>query len=346
MVTRTGARADFEVFVAVCSPRLWRTAYLLCGDPAVAERLLRAGLARAWVRWARLDAPPEVVVRGHLVDAVLRRWTRQPARLPARRPAPAPAEPVPGWSRLTTRQRCVVVLRLVDGLGEEDVADLLECPSRVVEAVLAEARSVLGPGDPGPALLASADAVEQPDLRHRLAGVDEEAGTQRRRRRAGSLLATTLAALVVAAGLVVVPGLVRAGSTPVQPLPTPSVPSPQLTRSATPVLLLGHRIPSLVRVRGVPYVYSRSEESAPGAGSLRVVLGAEPRPQVLAWTGSRGREGRVRATVDGRAATGGTGALVAGTVVSPGRPHLVVVKLVRPQPSARLGLAVYRSAVP
>jgi len=338
VVTGTGARADFEVFVAVCSPRLWRTAYLLSGDPVVAEELLRAGLAHAWLRWTRLDSPPETVVRRGLVDAVLRHRSR--------RPAARPEEPWPGWSRLTTRQRCVVTLRQVDGLPEEDVADLLDCPQRVVDALLAEAGGVLAAGDPGPALVVHADGVEQADLRRRLAGVDAEAEARRRRRRAGSLLGTTLAALLLAAGVAVVPGLVRAGSTPVRPLPTPTAPSPQLSRSATPVLLLGHRIPSLVRIRGVPYVYARSEESAPGARSLRVVLGAEPQPQVLAWTGTRNREGPVRATVDGRAATRGTGVLSAGTVVGPGRPHLVVVRQVRPGPSARLGLAVYRSAIP
>jgi len=104
-------REDFEEFVVVCGDRLLRTAFLLTGDPGRAEGLLQSALAKAWFAWGHLDDPPETHVRRLLL--VTSRAGRRDggghgvlAALPA-------------------RLRAVVVLRVHDGLTEDEAAELL-----------------------------------------------------------------------------------------------------------------------------------------------------------------------------------------------------------------------------
>src|SRR6478735_10555567 len=81
MVTeqRVSATADFEAFVAARSPALWRSAYLLTGDPHRAEDLLQTALVKAWRRWDRSERREavEACVRAALVSTYTDWWRRR-----------------------------------------------------------------------------------------------------------------------------------------------------------------------------------------------------------------------------------------------------------------------------
>src|SRR6478609_2028247 len=82
MVTeqRVSATADFEAFVAARSPALWRSAYLLTGDPHRAEDLLQTALVKAWRRWDKItrreaaDAYVRAAIASTYTDWWRRRW--------------------------------------------------------------------------------------------------------------------------------------------------------------------------------------------------------------------------------------------------------------------------------
>ena len=64
---------EFAAFAEACSPALWRTAYLICGDWDRAADITQEALIRMYVAWPRLDRDPwlrayarrAVVTRGH-----------------------------------------------------------------------------------------------------------------------------------------------------------------------------------------------------------------------------------------------------------------------------------------
>jgi hypothetical protein len=336
--TRTSARADFEDFVAVCSGRLWRTAYLLTADATAAERLLDSALARAWSRWQRLEAPPEHAVRMLLVEVTTRWWGRRPQ-------AVAGDGVWARWTRLGRRERAVVVLRLVDGLDEADTAVVAGCAQRMVGPLLDAALARLGTRDPVPALTAAASDTDVQDLRGRLGRVDDGAHALRRGRRARSLLATTLAAVAAVGAVSVVPRLVPDGASPLPVQPTPTLPSQR--PAVPPPRLLDRQLPSTILANQVLFVYQLSEESARGTSLLRATVAPGPDPQALAWVAPRGQPGRVVVHVDGTLIMRSpTGRLVTGLVLAPNRPHEVVLRATRPGPEVRLGLAVYRYPQP
>ncbi len=147
--TRRDARPDFEEFVAVCSGRLLRTAYLLTRDAALAEDLLQTALTKAWFAWHRLDEQPEPYVRRILVNTYATWWRRKwrgerpTERLPERPGAEgAPEDRHDLWvalGRLPRRQRAVVVLRFFDDLSEADTADALGCSVGTVKSQTSKA---------------------------------------------------------------------------------------------------------------------------------------------------------------------------------------------------------------
>lgn len=132
---------SFREFVAARSAALLRTAVLLAGgDRHAAEDLLQNALVKAAGRWRRIDEP-EAYVRQILYRQQISRW-----RLKWRRRELMVAEPPDSvtaadaantadvrlvvraaLSRLTTRQRTVLVLRYYEDLPEADVARLLGC---------------------------------------------------------------------------------------------------------------------------------------------------------------------------------------------------------------------------
>ena len=144
------AREDFEAFVRARWVPLLRTATLLTGDPHAAEDLVQETLARAAQRWSVVSAAgsPEAYVRRILytrsVDAW--RWRRhQPDPAEAtERLASSSRDWVAGadarltlagaLTRLTVRQRAVLVLRFYEDRTEREAAEVLGCSVNTVKS--------------------------------------------------------------------------------------------------------------------------------------------------------------------------------------------------------------------
>lgn len=132
---------SFESFVANCSTRLMRAAYLLCGDRLIAEDLLQTTMMRTARRWSAARSAPEAYARAVLVnlardharrgrrrveealgesyDSTQRdsRWVGDHAELVAERDVVLAA-----LSALPQRQREVIVLRFYADLSVADTA--------------------------------------------------------------------------------------------------------------------------------------------------------------------------------------------------------------------------------
>jgi RNA polymerase sigma-70 factor (sigma-E family) len=149
-------KADFVAFVEARSPRLLRTAYLLCRDWTQAEDLLQTALVRAWRAWGRVGEHPDAYVSRVLVNTHLswrrRLWWRE---LPTDTP---PETVVPDdeigmtderavlWAalgRLPPRQRAVLVLRFFEDLPESVVAEILNCSIGTVKSQSSKALAKL-----------------------------------------------------------------------------------------------------------------------------------------------------------------------------------------------------------
>ena len=147
---------DDEVrdFVAARGHALLRTAYLLTGDPALAEDLLQTALTKAWFAWRRLDDQPEPYVHKILVNTYATWWRRKwrgerptgelPERTTVTSDGPETRHDL--WvalGRLPRRQRAVVVLRFFDDLSEADTAELLGCAVGTVKSQTSKALAKL-----------------------------------------------------------------------------------------------------------------------------------------------------------------------------------------------------------
>ncbi|CAA9225635.1 MAG: DNA-directed RNA polymerase specialized sigma subunit, sigma24-like [uncultured Corynebacteriales bacterium] len=143
--------AGFTDFVHDRSTALLRTAVLLVGgDRGHAEDLLQGVLERMYVRWARIEGPPEAYARRALAHAAVNRWRsrrRRPPEQPLRDPDPGGAAPGDGAATvdlrdalvralltLPPRQRAVLVLRYLDDLPEDEVARALGCSVGTVKS--------------------------------------------------------------------------------------------------------------------------------------------------------------------------------------------------------------------
>lgn len=152
---------EFSTYVGQRRAQLFRTAWLLCGDPHRAEDVVQAALTRLYVAWPRVRRADSVdayvrraVVNAHL-DEVRRPWRREAAAgeaLPeVAVAAPAVEERDALWSALRALpagQRRVVVLRHWWGLSVEETAADLGISAGTVKsqtsAALAALRAVLG----------------------------------------------------------------------------------------------------------------------------------------------------------------------------------------------------------
>lgn len=130
---RDGRRArEFEAFVAGAGGRLLHAATLLTGEPTgdteAAERLLTAALARTYARWDRLRGEdPYDHTRRTLTALFAHRGHRY------RRPRGGIL------ARLTPQERLVLVLRLYEGVAEEQTAAALGLPVERVRAICTRA---------------------------------------------------------------------------------------------------------------------------------------------------------------------------------------------------------------
>ncbi|GGM89251.1 SigE family RNA polymerase sigma factor [Streptomyces fuscichromogenes] len=170
---------NFREFVAGRSSALLRTAVLLTGgDRHAAEDLLQNALIKAAGRWQRIDEP-EAYVRQVLYRQQVSRW-----RLKWRRRELTVAEPPESppatdtttaaelrlvlraaLSRLTARQRTVLVLRYFEDLPETDVARLLGCSVGTVRSTTHRSLARLRTLAPELAALAPDSGNDQPPSR-------------------------------------------------------------------------------------------------------------------------------------------------------------------------------------
>lgn len=143
---------DFETFVAGAAGRLLHTATLLTAEPLHppganprAVRMLTAALARTYARWEELRGEdPYDRTRRELAVRFAREVWRH------RRPCGGPLDP------LTPQERLVLVLRLYEGVAEEQASALLGLPEERLRAVCTRAVAVLrGARRPGSRWLSS-----------------------------------------------------------------------------------------------------------------------------------------------------------------------------------------------
>jgi len=142
---------EFAEFASVMSPRLRRTAFLLCGDWHTAEDLAQTALTKVFVSWRRIrrqDAAHAYTNRT-LVNTYLahRRLKRTSELLTASFPERAAQDPAPetrmilleALATLPPRTRAVVVLRYWADLSVDQVAEVLGCSTGNVKKLSSRA---------------------------------------------------------------------------------------------------------------------------------------------------------------------------------------------------------------
>jgi len=145
-----GPVEDFAGFVAAHGRRLVHLAELLTGDPHVAEDLTQDVLARAYLRWDKVQREdPYAYLRRALINARTDRWRRR-IPVPVER---APVEVLPDHAPgvvdrdgvlralrgLTDRERSVVALRFYEDLTECETAQVLGVAVGTVKSTTARA---------------------------------------------------------------------------------------------------------------------------------------------------------------------------------------------------------------
>jgi hypothetical protein len=151
-----GARCarEFEAFVAGAAGRLLHTATLLTAetpdDNPRARRLLTLALAHTYACWDRLRGEdPYDLARQYLATRFARgAWHRYGGLGRSR------AHPTAPLARLTPQERLILVLRIYEGIAEEQAASLLGLSTERVSAICRRATTTLlhPPRGPAPAV--------------------------------------------------------------------------------------------------------------------------------------------------------------------------------------------------
>ncbi|MCW7945771.1 RNA polymerase sigma70 [Streptomyces hygroscopicus] len=151
-----GARRarEFEEFVAGAAGRLLHAATLLTAeapdDNPRARRLLTLALAQTYASWDRLRGEdPYDRARQHLATRFARGAWHQYGALGRHRPHSASV-----LADLSPQERLVLVLRLYEGVAEEQTAALLGLPTERVRTICARAMATLlhPPREPAPSV--------------------------------------------------------------------------------------------------------------------------------------------------------------------------------------------------
>lgn len=147
-------RADFERYVEQRSPRLLRTAYLLCRDWATAEDLLQTALAKAWLAWRRVGTAPDPYVYRIISNSHASWWRRRWWGGVATGELPDSAHAAveigtqdalrAAMTALPVKQRIVIVLRYFEDLTDEEIAVIVGCSVSAVRSQASRALAKLG----------------------------------------------------------------------------------------------------------------------------------------------------------------------------------------------------------
>ncbi|MER6460393.1 sigma factor-like helix-turn-helix DNA-binding protein [Streptomyces sp. NPDC001228] len=135
---------EFEAFVAGAAGRLLHAATLLTAEAPDANprarRLLALALAHTYASWDRLRGEdPYDRARQHLALRFANSvWHRYAGPLSRTRPHPDSA-----LAALTAQERLILVLRLYEGVAEEQTAALLGLPTERVHAICDRATATL-----------------------------------------------------------------------------------------------------------------------------------------------------------------------------------------------------------
>jgi RNA polymerase sigma-70 factor (ECF subfamily) len=169
-----GERAAFEALVTRTTPRLYRLAARITGDPGEAEDALQDAFLRAFDALAdgRFDQRSGIetwlyrIVANAALDS-LRARRRRRARVDLDPEGSSEGGPVDDGDRLAARaalreldawmeelpadQRTAIVLKEIEGLSSNEVAQIMKCSVGAVEQRLVRARATLrrrsGEGD-------------------------------------------------------------------------------------------------------------------------------------------------------------------------------------------------------
>jgi RNA polymerase sigma-70 factor (sigma-E family) len=145
---------DFTAFVQVRSSSLFRTAMALTGHREQAQDLLQTALANAARHWHRVrDGHPEAYIRRSMYLQSISWWRRRSrarevvtAEVPERATGSGAPDSVDlrlalvaALRRLGPRQRGVIVLRYLEDLPDEQIAQILGCRQSTVRSQIARA---------------------------------------------------------------------------------------------------------------------------------------------------------------------------------------------------------------
>jgi RNA polymerase sigma-70 factor (sigma-E family) len=158
---------EFTEFVVNRSQALLRAAFALTGDRHAAEDLVQQALAKAFLRWRRIEGEIEPYVRRILYHDSATRWRRRSIRPETTMPDPPDLALVDDGSdethlrllirrallELPPRQRAVLVLRYLEDRSVEETAEILGCRPGTVASQASRALAKLRNLVPGTALL-------------------------------------------------------------------------------------------------------------------------------------------------------------------------------------------------
>lgn len=153
---------EFSDFVEQHRGSLQHVAYLLTGDEYRAEDLLQDALVKTWLAWKRIDATYAwACTRRVMVNLMTDRWRRKryepvlgdesDRRADLRSESAFSVVDDQAWlvaqlTRLTPRERAMIVLRYVEDLPEAEVADLLKVSVGTVKSTCSRTLAKLRPG--------------------------------------------------------------------------------------------------------------------------------------------------------------------------------------------------------
>ncbi|GEB61041.1 SigE family RNA polymerase sigma factor [Streptomyces gardneri] len=143
-----GSDAGFEEFARAAQQRLYRTAYLLCGDAETARDLTQTTLAKLYQHWRRAGAADHPYAyaktvltrtflserRRGLRDLLVLTRTGGTAPAPAADHADLRVTLLAALAELPPRARAMVVLRYWEDQSVASVATLLRCSEATVKS--------------------------------------------------------------------------------------------------------------------------------------------------------------------------------------------------------------------